>query len=304
MNLQISYANMNTLGFDWRLVRSFLGALEHGSLMGAARALHTSQPTLGRHIAELESQLGVILFERTGRGLAPTTTALQLADAARAMESAAHTMARSVAGRDRQPVGSVRISATQPVACHLMPPVLLAMRQSLPHIQIDLVVSNKVSNLLRREADIAIRMVRPDQSSLVARRIGEVRLTACAHRDYLRRRGTPQVPADLMLHEVVGFDASDDLLKGFAALGHPVDRNHFALRTDDFIAYWQAVRIGLGVGFVATYLVDSDPDVLPVLPNLELPTLPIWLTVHREIRTNQRVRAVYDFLANHLPTML
>jgi DNA-binding transcriptional LysR family regulator len=295
---------MNTSNFDWRLVRSFLGALEHGSLMGAARALHTSQPTLGRHIAELESQLGVVLFERTGRGLAPTATALKLADAARAMESAAHTMARSVAARDSEPVGSVRISATQPVACHLMPPVLLAMRQALPHIQIDLVVSNKVSNLLRREADIAIRMVRPDQGSLVARRIGQVGMTACAHRDYLLRRGTPQVPSDLLQHEVIGFDAADDLLKGFAAMGYPVGREQFALRTDDLIAYWQAVRAGLGVGFIAQYLVNCEPDVLPVLPHLPLPTLPVWLTVHREIRTNTRVRAVFDFLANHLPPML
>jgi DNA-binding transcriptional LysR family regulator len=304
MNSSTSYAHMNTNEFDWRLVRSFLGALEHGSLMGAARALHTSQPTLGRHIAELESQLGAVLFERTGRGLVPTATALRLADAARNMEAAANDMARSVVAQDKAVTGSVRLSATQPVACHLLPPLLMAMREALPHIQIDLVVSNKVSNLLRREADIALRMVRPDQGSLVARRIGTVHMTACAQRDYLHRRGTPQVPDDLLQHDVIGFDAADDLIKGFAALGHPVEREQFALRTDDLIAYWQAVRAGLGVGFVARYLVDCEPDVLPVLPELSLPTLPVWLTVHREIRTNTRVRAVFDFLASHLPPML
>ena len=290
---------MNT-PFDWNLVRSFLAVLEHGSLLGAARALQSSQPTMGRHIAELEAQLGTVLFERTGRGLQPTATALRLAESARAMEVGAHALALGVSGAQAGASGTVRISASQPVACLL----LLRMRQQLPGIQVELVASNEVSNLLRREADIALRMVQPDQSSLVARRIGSVALGAYAHRDYLRRRGTPRQPADLLAHELVGNDRNEDILRGFAALGHPVGREQFAFRTDDLMAYWQAVRAGLGIGFVAHYMARTDPEVLPVLPQLALPQLPIWLTVHREIRTSARIRAVYDFLAEAVPQAL
>jgi DNA-binding transcriptional LysR family regulator len=293
------------LNFDWRLVRSFLAALDQGSLLGAARVLRASQPTVGRHIAELESQLGVLLFERTGRGLVPTATALKLADAARGMEAGALQLAQTLSGTQTQASGTVRITASVPVAVQLMPPLLAAMRQSLPDIQIELVSSNQVSNLLRREADIAVRMVRPDQSSLVARKIGQVGLGAYAHRSYLARRGTPRQPTDLLQHELIGSDADPAILQGFQAMGYAVARESFALRSDDFIVQWQAVRAGLGVGFCADYMARTDPDVVRVLPGLlKIEPLPVWLTVHREIRTNRRIRAVYDFLAEALPRVI
>ena len=290
--------------FDWSLVQSFLAALDQGSLLGAARVLRASQPTLGRHIAELEAQLGVVLFERTGRGLLPTAAALRLAEAARAMEAGAHQLARGAERAEADVAGTVRITASQPVACVLLPPVLARMRLALPEVQVELVASNEVANLLRREADIALRMVRPAQASLVARRIGSVALGAYAHRDYLRRQGTPRQPADLLRHALIGNDRNDDVLRGFAALGQPAERGHFALRTDDLLAHWQAVRAGLGIGFMAGYLARTDPDVVAVLPQLQLPQLPVWLTVHREIRTSRRIRAVYDFLAREVPGAL
>jgi len=295
---------MNAYGFDWNLVRSFLAALEHGSLLGAARALRASQPTLGRHVAQLESQLGVALFERTGRGLVPTADALRLADAARAMAGSADQLARAVARSDAA-TGTVRISASQPVACHLLPPILARLRREQPGVQVELVSSNAVSNLLRREADIALRMVQPDQASLVARRIGKVTLGAYAHRDYLRRRGTPRVLADLLAHDVIADDRTDSVRRAFGAFGFPVGKEAFVLRTDDLVAYWEAVRAGIGIGFVADYLAASDPDVVTVpLPQLKIPPLPIWLTVHREIRSSPRIRSVYDFLAQAVPQAL
>lgn len=290
--------------FDWTLVRSFLAALEHGSLLGAARALQSSQPTIGRHIAELESQLGVVLFERTGRGLLPTDTAAELAESARAMEAAALQMARRVSGADSALRGTVRITASQPVACVLLPPLLAQMRLALPEVQVELVSSNAVTNLLRREADIAVRMVPPDQSTLVVRRIGKVTLGAYAHRDYLRRRGTPRQPTDLLGHELIGDDQGESIIKGFGAMGHPVPREAFGLRTDDLMAYWGAVRAGLGIGFITDYLARTDLQVTSVLPMLKIPPLPMWLAVHREIRTSQRIRAVYDFLAQAIPKAL
>ena len=295
---------MNTHHFNWNLVPAFLAAHEHGSLLAAARALGSSQPTVGRHISELETQLGTVLFERTGRGLAPTPAGLRLAEAARAMESGALALLSSVGASRSTLEGTVRISASQPVACVLLPPLLAQMRQTLPGIQVELVASNAVSNLLRREADIALRMVRPVQASLVARRIGQVGLSACAHRDYLARRGTPAEPADLLQHDLVGNDQVMDIPRGFAALGHDVPRERLVLRTDDLMAYWSAVRAGMGIGFVADYLLRTDPAVQRVLPQLRIPPLPIWLTVHREIRSSARIRAVYDFLAQAVPQTL
>ena len=291
--------------FDWRLIRSFLAVLDRGSLLGAARALHTSQPTVGRHVADLESQLGVVLFERTGRGLVPTTTALQLAQSARAMEEGARDLARTLSGAQAQTRGTVRITASVPVAVNLLPPLLAQMRQQLPEIQVELVSSNLVSNLLRREADIAVRMVRPEQGTLVARKIGDVALGAFAHRSYLARRGTPRSGNELLTHDLIGGDTDLTILQGFAAMGYAIEREAFALRTDDLMAQWQALRAGLGVGFVASYLARTDPDVMPVLAGqLKVPALPMWLAVHREIRTSRRIRAVYDFLVASLPQVI
>lgn len=294
-----------TTAFDWQLIRSFLAALDQGSLLGAARQLQTSQPTLGRHIAELESQWGVVLFERTGRGLVPTATALKLAEPARAMEAGALQLGRTLSGTQSQTQGTVRITASVPVAVYLLPPLLARMRRALPDIQIELVSSNQVSNLLRREADIAVRMVRPEQGSLVAKKIGTVGVGAYAHRDYLARRSPIRTPAELLEHELIGSDADPSILRGFAAMGYPVTPAAFALRTDDLIVQWQAVRAALGVGFIADYLAATEPDVVPVLQQeLPIPALPMWLAVHREIRTNRRIRAVYDFLAEALPGVL
>ena len=291
---------MNSL-FDWSLVRSFLAVLEKGSLLAASRDLQLSQPTIGRHVAELESQLGLVLFDRNGRGLLPTEAAYHLADSARIMQRGADQLARNVMGADLGASGTVRITASQPVSCYVLPPLLAQMRLSLPDVQVELVASNEVSNLLRREADIAVRMVQPQQASIIARRVGKVTLRACAHQDYLRRRGVPRQPSDLLAHDLIGGDRNDDTLKGFAAQGLVVGREQFAFRADDLIVVWQAVRAGLGVGFVSEHLIRSDPAVIPVLPKLKIEPLPVWLAVHKEIRTSKRIRAVYDFLADALP---
>ena len=290
--------------FNWQLIPSFLAAHQHGSLLAAARALGISQPTVGRHVSLLEAQLGTPLFERTGRGLIATPAAVRLAEAARAMETGAHTLMRGAHQAQTTLSGTVRLSASQPMGCCLLPKLLAQLRVEQPGIQIELVVSNTVSDLLRREADIAIRLVRPTQSSLLARRIGHLAVAVCAHRNYLVRRGVPQEPADLLRHDLVGNDRVQDIYRGFAAMGHAVGPEQFALRTDDLMAYWAAVRAGLGIGFVATFMLPGDPDVAVVLPDLPLPSPPCWLVVHREIRTSRRIRAVFDFLARKLPPLL
>ena len=283
--------------FDWALVRSFLAVLDAGSLMGAARRLGARQPTLSRHVAELEAQLGTPLFERTGRGVTPTAAALAIADAARHMQDGAQALARGLAKSRDTTTGTVRVSTSEVAAVWLMPAVLARLQAEEPGIQIELVASNAITNLLRREADIAVRMVRPVQASLIAKKLGEVRIVAAAHVEYLAHAGTPREPADLLRHRLIGYDRDDTMIRGFAALGVPVPREQFALRTDDQVAYGQLVAAGAGIGFVAAYNIGHWPGVVALLPQLAIPPLPCWLAVHREIRGNRLVRRVYDFLA-------
>ena len=203
----------------------------------------------------------------------------------------------AASGQADRPSGTVRITASQTVAAYLLPPLLRDMRQELPGIAIEVVSSNAVSNLLRREADIAIRMVRPNQATLVARKIAEVGLGAYAHRDYLRRRGTPKAAADLLRHDLIGYDADEGMIEGFQAAGLDVDRNAFQFRCDDHIVLGEALRAGLGIGFLADYVARRDTGLVRLNLDLPLPRLPVWLTVHREIRSSRRIRLVYDFLA-------
>lgn len=290
--------------FDWALMRSFVAVLDAGSLMGAARRLGAQKPTLSRHIAELEAQLGAPLFERTGRGVTPTAAALAIADAARRMEDGARAVAGAVAGRSQAATGTVRITASEVAAAFLLPDTLAALAQAEPGIAIELVASNRVDNLLRREADIAVRMQRPAQGSLVARKLGEVAVGAYAHARYLARAGVPRQPAELLSHRLVGYDRDDTLLRGFAAQGLRVGRGQFALRTDNQLAYARLVAAGAGIGFLAHYHAAALPGLERVLPGLAIPALPCWLAVHREIRASGVVRRVYDFLAERLAAQL
>jgi DNA-binding transcriptional LysR family regulator len=305
---KVSNAKMNTVigpgSFDWSLMRSFLAVIETGSLLAAARQLRVSQPTLGRHVAELERQLGTMLFERTGRGLVATSAARSIADQARAMADNAEAIGRTLTGQSKQLSGTVRITASETVATHLLPPLLARFRERETGIAIEIIASNAVSNLLRREADIAVRMVRPTQASLVARRVGEVRIGAYARKDYLRRRGVPGKPGEMRHHDLIGLDRDDSIIRSFAALGHRIERDSFVIRSDDHLVLWQALCAGLGIGFAATWLADRESSLERVLPDLPMPTLPVWLAVHREIRSSARIRALYDFLAVGIPSGL
>jgi len=295
---------MAQIPFDWTLVRSFLAVLDAGSLMGAARALGAQQPTLSRHVAELEAQLGTPLFERTGRGVLPTAAALAIADSARQMQAGAEQLARGLSKSRETTTGTVRITTSEVAASWLLPPLLVRLQEAEPGIQLELVASDRLSNLLRREADIAVRMVRPAQQSLVARKLGEVAIVAAAHERYLQRAGVPRRPEDLVGHRLIGFDTDDSIQRGFAAQGYDLPRQALSLRTDNQLAYGRLVAAGAGIGFVAAYCLRQWPGVRPLLPMLKVPALPCWLAVHREIRGSALVRRVYDFLAQAVPEEL
>jgi len=286
--------------FDWTLVRSFLAVLDAGSVSAAAKRSGAPQPTLSRHLAALEAQLGAPLFERTGRGVVATAAALAIVDAARRMQDAALEMARGLATARSLTRGVVRVTTSQVAATWLLPAVLASLQRAHPEIEVELVASNELTNLLRREADIAVRMVRPAQQSLIARKLGEIAIVAAGHKSYLAKAPPLRTPHDLAAHRLIGYDRDDTIIRGAARMGLVLSRGDFALRTDDQVVYGRLVAEGAGIGFVARYNLAHWPGVVAVLPALAVGALPCWLAVHREIRSNPIVRTVYDFLAREI----
>lgn len=282
---------------DWNLIRSFIAVAETGSLSAAARRLSASQPTLGRHVAELEAALGVVLFQRTRSGYQLTPSGAALLERARDVAASADAFERLAAGRTERIAGTVRVTASEVVASFVLPQILAKLREAEPGIEIELVASNAVENLLRRDADIAVRMVRPDQQDLVVRKITDIELGTFAAKSYLARRGRPDRPDELPDHDLVGYDRGEDIIRVMRAMGFAAERSTFKFRTDSQIVGWEAIRAGVGIGFMQREIGEADPLVERILPELELPTLPMWLAMHRDVRTSPRVRRVADFLA-------
>lgn len=282
---------------DWSLARAFLEVAETGSLSAAARNLGQSQPTLGRQIRAAEAALGAVLFIRVARGLELTEAGASLVPAARAMKQAAASLQLTALGKSDAVAGTIRITASQMVSQYVLPLMLARLRQQEPLIQIELVPSDTSENLLFREADIALRMYRPEQLNLVTRKVGELATGLYAAKSYIARKGMPQTANDVFQHDFVGFDRSDLMIRGFQAAGFPATREFFATRCDHQIVYWQLVRAGCGIGAAQQQIADNDPGIVRVLPQFDTPVLPVWLTTHEAVRTNPRIRRVYDFLA-------
>jgi DNA-binding transcriptional LysR family regulator len=285
---------------DWSLIRSFHAVAETGSLSAAARRLGMSQPSLGRHIQALETELGITLFQRGRRGYALSEEGARLFARSSEMNAAADGFARLATGRAERLAGTVRISASEIVAAYVLPEIIEPLRRSEPAIEMELVASNAVENLLRRDADIAIRMVEPSQLDLVARKIADLPLCACAATTYLDRRGRPGSPQDLIDHDLVGYDRGLDLITGFHGFGVEIDRHAFSVRTDNQIVFWELVKAGIGIGFAQRGLARRTAGIEIVLAEMKLPVLPMWLAMHRDVRTSPRIRRVADHLHDRL----
>ncbi|RUW59230.1 LysR family transcriptional regulator [Mesorhizobium sp. M7A.F.Ca.US.008.03.1.1] len=285
---------------DWNLIKSFVTVAETGSLSAAARKLSASQPTLGRHIGELEQALGVTLFRRGRHGYELTEAGSTLFERGKAVSEQASAFSLLALGSVEAIEGTVRIAASEVVAAYVLPEMTMRLGIEEPGIEVEIVASNQVENLLRRDADIAIRMVKPAQNELMARKVCDIELCACAAKSYLDRRGRPLKPADLVGHDLVGFDRGDEIIRGFTQHGIPVTRGSFRFRADNQIVLWEAVRAGNGIGLGQEPLADRDPLMEKVLPDLPLPVLPVWLAMHRDVRTSVRIRRVVDFLHEEL----
>ena len=279
---------------DWTLWRAFLATVDTGSLSAAAARTGATQPTLSRHIRELETMLGVSLFRRTVKGLEPTEAALGLVDDARVMGAAAEALALKAQGRSETLSGTVRITASQVVATLILPEIVAALRREEPLIQIEIVASDTAQNLLRRDADIAIRMFDPTQGSLIARKLGDTEIGLFGAVSYLERMGMPRSLDDVMRHDVIGFDRAEDILKGYAAHGFPVTRTHFPVRCDDQVVYWHLLLAGAGLGFAQVILGEAQPNLRRLDIGMRVPPLPVWLVMHEEVRANARIRRIAD----------
>ena len=285
--------------FDWNLARAFLVTAEEGSLSAAARALDLTQPTLSRQVAGLEQELGVSLFERVGRGLELTPSGAELLEQVRTMGDAAGNLKLTAAGQSNTIKGNICISATDLVTILAMPVLVQKLRRLYPDITLELIASNTVSDLKRREADIAIRAMQPGEPDLIARKIGDITGHLYASEQYLDQIGVPQSPEDLIDANFI-CDKSEMVINILAECGIKLTQRNFSISSESVITQWELVKRGLGIALLPDQLAVTEPQFHKVLPDIQPFTGPLWLVVHKELRTSRRVRIVFDFLVEEL----
>ncbi|HEY2750928.1 LysR family transcriptional regulator [Phenylobacterium sp.] len=282
---------------DWDLFQSLHAVLEAGTLSAAAKLRGLTQPTLGRHIETLEQRLGSPLFLRSPRGLQPTDLALGLKPHLHDMSAAASAAVRDASGAADSLLGSIRITASEIVGAEVLPPMLASFRNQHPGVVIEMMLSNINDDLSRREADIAVRMTPPSQSSLVAKKVGEVSLGFYATQEYLERYGVPQILEDFDDHAMIGFDSPARGIRDVPGLNMPVSRETFSFRSDSDLAQLAATRAGFGIGVVQDAIARRY-GLVHVLPDFTLFTLGCWIVMHENLRGNRRMRLMFDHLVD------
>jgi DNA-binding transcriptional LysR family regulator len=285
---------------DWNQARAFCATADSGSLSAAARKLGLTQPTLSRQVAALEAALGTTLFERIGKRLVLTDAGLSLFEHARAMSMAAEAMTLAAAGTSQDIEGRVTVSATDAVSAYLLPGLVARIREKAPQITLVIVASDSISDLRRREADIAIRHVRPTEPELIARLVSEMTAHFYASESWLARNGTPGSVAELCAAELLGFEPVDRFSEHLHAAGIPISPDRFRVVSGNSVVLWEMVRQGVGVCMMLQEIADRMPGVVRLLPELPGTAVPIWLVSHRELHTSRRVRLVFDVLAEEL----
>jgi len=288
----------------WELYRTFLEVVRDGSLSGAARKLELTQPTVGRHIDMLESALGVSLFTRSQRGLSATPAALDLVPHAETMAAASAALYRAASGGTATERGTVRITASEIIGCEVLPAILAEFRLAYPEVTLELALTNRTEDLLRRDADIAIRMLRPTQKALIARRIGKTVIGLYAHRDYIKTYGVPKSIADLDKHCVIGFDRDDLAFRSVGPFAQKLTRDSFGFRCDSDHAQLAALRAGIGIGGCQRNIAVRMPELMPVLAKAVQFELEVWIAMHENLKGTRRVRLLFDRIGSGLAAYL
>ena len=289
---------MNNL--DWNQLKAFLETAETGSLSAAARKLGLTQPTLSRQVAAIEQRMGVTLFERVGKSMVLTPTGLDLLEHARAMGAAADALGLAATGRSQAVGGVVSVSASDAVAAMLLPPLVKQLREQEPGIAVEVIPSNALSDLLRREADIAVRHVKPEQPELIARFIREATAHFYASEAWVKTHGHPRSAEDAAHLPFVGSDRQGQYLGYLRMHGLNVSEANFSCYADHTVAHWALVQQGLGIGAMMEEIARDTPGMVRVLDDLPPIRFPVWLVTHRELRTSRRIRVVFEALAEGL----
>ena len=216
------------------------------------------------------------------------------------MGEAASHISLTASGQSKSIEGHVCITATDIMSAYLLPPVLKQLRAIAPGIEIEIVSSNTISDLQRREADIAIRHVRPSQPELIAKLLRETSGHLYAATSYLDRIGRPKTPADLVNADFIGIGDNDRMISVLNDLGLSLTRDNFGISSASGVVAWELVKQGMGICVNAKEVAAITPGVECVLPDLKPVPVPIWLATHRELHTSRRIRLVFDFLADAL----
>lgn len=285
---------------DWNHVRAFHATAATGSLSAAARRLGLTQPTLSRQVLALEADLGVALFERRGRKLVLTQIGMDLLEHTRIMGDAADNVALAASGRIQEIGGRVSISVTDTYAAYILPGIIERIRSEAPQITVVIVASNELSDLHRREADIAVRHVRPDRRGLVGQHIRDTEAHFYASEDWVARNGLPNGPADLARAGLMGFDDGKRFSDFLREIGIAVDVADFRILSDSSVAIWEMVKRGIGVATMLREIADRTPGVVNLLPDMTPISVPIWLITHQELQSSPRIRMVQTILAEEL----
>ncbi|WP_437894774.1 LysR family transcriptional regulator [Sorangium sp. So ce124] len=285
---------------SWDLYGAFLAVMRTGSLSAAARALDVAQPTVRRQIEQLESQLGVVLFTRAPNGLVPTELALATLPYAESIAASARALVRAVSSPTDADRGTVRVTCSEVVGVEVLPRMLAPLLVAHPRLQIELVATNRSEDLLRRDADVAVRMAEPTQAGLVRRCAGRVELGLFATKAYLAAHAAPTSLAGLVQgHALIGADGSRAIIDALAATGLVTTPRDYAFRSDSDIAKLAAVRAGLGIGVCQLPLSRRPVPLVRVLPALAF-HLDAWVVMHEDLRAVRRVRLVFEHLVAQL----
>lgn len=286
---------------EWDLFQSLHAVMQTGSLSAAAKVRGLTQPTIGRHIESLEQKLGAALFLRSPRGLTPTDLAHSLVAHLDEMSAAAAAALRDASGAADSLKGAIRITASQIMGSEILPTLLAQFRREHPEIEIELALSNKAEDLSRRDADIAVRMIRPTQGALVARKVGAIGVGFYATPAYIEAFGAPQTLEEMYDHTVVGFDREPPPLQALAELDLPweINRDLFAFRSDNDLAQMAAIRAGVGIGAIQ-HQIARRWGLTPVLANAFGFELEVWIAMHENLKSNRRMRLMFDHLVTGL----
>jgi len=283
---------------DWNLVRSYLMVAEHGSTLAAARHLEVTQSPISRHLAELERQLSVQLFDRRKTGLVLTDKGHELLGLAKQMDTLADNLQSQAAHYSSAVSGTVRISASEVLAVEVLPFCLDALLTNNPELQLEIVASNEESNLLSREADIALRMFAPQQQDLISRHLVDIPVAFYANENYLARNKTPQSMEDFVQQRIIGFDVNTLFIDNAKKFGIKLKREHFHIRTDSITVQNQCASAGLGMVVMQDKLALNYPSMQRIDLGVELPALPLYIVAQQELRASRKLRVAYDALAD------